>query len=101
MTGEATRKWLLLLGGLLIWAAHFFLLYAFASIFPGSDTARWLTAAATLLGLGANGAIIHAAIARNSGSSDDALESWTWRVALPESILSLAAVFWQGLAALF
>lgn len=96
-----TGKWMLLLGGLVVWAAHFFLLYAFASIFPGSDTARWLTAAATALGLAANGAIIQAAISSNRRPSSDDLERWARQVALPECILSIAAVLWQGLTVLF
>ena len=97
-----TRKWMLLLGGLLIWTAHFFLLYAFASIFPGSATARWLTAGATVLGLAANGAIIGAAILRKQKPpSGDEVENWAWQVALPECLLSFAAVLWQGLTVLF
>lgn len=96
-----TRKWILLLGGLLIWAAHFFLLYAFASIFPGSDTARWLTVAATVLGLGANGVIVRAAVSRHDEHSSDDLEHWARQVAIPECVLSIAAVLWQGLTVLF
>ena len=101
MIRPAARKWMLLLGGLLIWAAPFFLLYAFASIFPGSDTARWLTAAATVFGLLANGAIIWTALSRKGRSSSDGFDNWTWQVALPECILSFAGVLWQGMTVLF
>ena len=95
----APAKWMLLLGGLLIWAAHFFLLYAFASIFPGSDTARWLSAAATLVGLAANGLVLRAAAARKRASADD-LDDWVRQVARAECLLSVTAILWQGLAAL-
>lgn len=92
---------MLLLGGLLVWFLHFFLLYAFASIFPGSDTARWLTAGATLLGLVAIGAIIRAAIPGRKKCPGDEIDHWTWQVVLPGCVLSLAAVLWQGLTVFF
>ena len=101
MSMSAGKDWLLLLGGLLVWAAHFFLLYAFASIFPGSDLARWLTLAATLAGLLANAAIIRTAISTRRALSSDDIRGWTSQVALPEAALSIAAIFWQGLPALF
>ena len=92
---------MLLLGGLLVWALHFFLLYAFASIFPGSDTARWLTAGATALGLVANGAIVRTAMSSRKQSPGDEIDHWTWQVVLPGCVLSFAAVLWQGLTVLF
>ena len=44
--------WRLLLGGMLIWALHFFALYGVGSIWLSSFTARLLAALATLLCLG-------------------------------------------------
>lgn len=94
------RSWLLLLSGLLIWAAHFFLLYAFASIWPGSQTARWLTFAVTAGALAVDGAIMWLAAKALRGDDDDQLGQWMWRFAFAGSLLSSAAVVWQGLPAL-
>ncbi|HEX6217995.1 MAG TPA: hypothetical protein VFZ35_01825 [Sphingomicrobium sp.] len=94
------RSWLQLLGGLLIWAAHFFLLYAFASIWPGSQIARWLTLAVTAGALAADGAIIWLAAKALEGGDDDQLAQWMWRFAFAGALLSSAAVVWQGLPAL-
>ena len=44
------REWTILLGGLVIWAAHFFTLYAISSILPGEDEARFLVLGATEAG---------------------------------------------------
>lgn len=94
------RTWLLLLGGLLIWAAHFFLLYAFASIWPGSQTARWLVLAVTAAALAADGAIIWLAAKVPRSGDDDQLGQWMWRFAFAGALLSSAAVVWQGFPAL-
>ncbi len=70
------RTWAFLLGGLLVWAAHFFLLYAIASLFPGTELASWLSIVATLPALAANAALLwFAAMVRLRGSSD-ALHEW-------------------------
>lgn len=91
-------KWLLLLGGLLVWAAHFFLLYAIASIFPGQSIARTLSITVTGIALVADALIIWHAVAR--GGRDSGLEKWTWQVALAGGLLSFIAVLWQGIPAL-
>ena len=92
------RKWPLLLGGLVIWAAHFFLLYAFASLFPATDLARWLTLAVTGVALAANAVLISSAVAVSRKGDD--LDRWVGRVGFAEALLSLIAVFWQGFPAL-
>ena len=97
----AARKWMLLLGGLVVWAVHFFLLYAFASIFPGSQTARWLAAAATVLGVAANGLIFRAAVTSRKQAVADDLDDWVRQVARLGCLLSVTAILWQGLVALF
>lgn len=92
-------RWLLLLGGLLVWAAHFFSLYAIASIFPGDQIARWLAIIATVLALAGNSAIawrcLGGGIAHAKG-----FEKWVMQLALAGALLSFIAVFWQGLPAL-
>ena len=93
------RKWALLLGGLVVWAAHFFLAYAFASIFPGSDLARWLALAATAAGLAGNAMIVWLALLQRRSS--DELERWEARVGAAGAMLSFVAVAWQGLPAIF
>ena len=93
------RGWLLLFGGLLIWAVHFFLLYGFASSFPGMAVAHWLTLAATGATLAANAAIIYATSPwRTHG---DAVDHWIRTVGFGGASLSSLAVIWQGLSALF
>lgn len=94
------RKWALLLGGLLIWAAHFFLLYAFASIFPGSDTARWLTIAVTLPALAADVTILWLAAVSWVERRPDELDRWILEVGATGAALSLIAVVWQALPAI-
>lgn len=93
-------KWVLLLGGLLVWTAHFFLLYAFASLFPGSATARLLTGVATAAGLAANGLLLWRLAGASLLKESDDLDRWMRDLAATGAILSLVAVAWQGLPAL-
>jgi hypothetical protein len=93
-------KWLLLLGGLLIWAAHFFLLYGFASIFPGNDVARWLTIGATCAAMAANVGIIYLALAAEMAGGADALDRWIRTTGFSGALLSFLAVVWQSFPAL-
>ena len=92
-------KWVLLLGGLTIWAAHFFLLYGFASVFPGTQTARMLTWIATVPALAANAFLLWTAAARTLFAADDELDRWVLNVAAAGALLSLVAVLWQALPA--
>lgn len=94
------RAWLVLLGGLLTWTAHFFALYAIASIFPGTDTARWLALAATAVAAAANGVILWRASAKVKRASAESFELWKWRSGFAGALLSMIAVLWQGLPAL-
>lgn len=94
------RIWVFILGGLTIWAAHFFLLYAFASLYPGQDLARILTLIATIPAVIADAAFIWLAAGRlRSGRGDD-LDVWVARVGGAGAALSLVAVIWQALPAL-
>jgi hypothetical protein len=91
------RAWTILLGGLIVWTAHFFALYAIGSVLPGRDEARWWVLAATLLALAANGLILWKTIGSASG---DPLDGWIVRVGAGGAALSLLAVIWQALPAL-
>jgi len=92
------RAWVLILAGLIVWAAHFFALYGIASVFPGLPVARWLTLAVTVPALAADGAIlVHALRGR---SSDDRLDRWIAGLASLGAALSVVAVLWQGLPGL-
>lgn len=93
------REWALLLGGLVVWAAHFFLVYGFASIFPGMALARWLAIGATIAALAADAAILWLALA--GGRLADELERWQARVGAAGAALSFVAVAWQGFPAIF
>lgn len=92
------RSWALLLGGLLVWTAHFFALYGIASIFPDTGLARILTGVATLIA--AAGALWLLVVAWRAGRSDDDLTRWTGGLTALGAGLALIAVLWQGLPAL-
>lgn len=94
------RKWTLLLGGLTVWAVHFFLLYAFVSIFPGTEIARVLTLVATIPALAANALLLWLVAGKRLIASSDHLDRWVLNVAAAGAILSLVAVLWQALPAL-
>lgn len=85
------RAWLLILGGLIVWAAHFVTIYAIASAFPGQPAARWLILAASAVAIGANLAILR----RTARPRGDPLDVWIFQVAKAAVALSMLAVIWQ------
>lgn len=91
------RSWLLLLGGLLVWAVHFFALYAVGSIFLTTDLARGLTIALTLICL-----LALALIGRRAWLDHvpDTESDWIRVVALWGVAIGGIAILWQGLVAL-
>lgn len=92
------REWTILLGGLVIWAAHFFTLYAIASILPGEDEARFLVLGATLAALALDALVLRMAlISRQKESPGDALMT---KAGIAGALLSLVAISWQGLPAI-
>ncbi len=93
------RAWAYMLGGLLVWTAHFFLLYGAASIFATSDTTRLITAAATLLCL-ALAAWLAIKGWKGQRIEDDRFSRWSHRVASITGAGAFIAVLWQGLPAL-
>ena len=91
------RSWLMLLGGLLVWAVHFFALYAVGSIFLTTDLARGLTIALTFTCL-----LALALIGRRAwlAPAPDAESDWIRIVALWGVAIGGIAILWQGLVAL-
>lgn len=92
------RTWLLALGGLLIWAAHFFTLYALGSVFDTTAPARIGTLAATVGAIAADLWLLR----RTAGKrpTRDRFARWIAGLAAAGAIVSLVAVAWQGLVAL-
>ena len=91
------RGWVFLLGGLIVWAVHFFALYSIASILLTTLLARLLTLGATLSCLGAAALLVRDAL---RFSPADRAEAWMRSVALCGLGVSAIAVFWQALPAL-
>ena len=99
------KAWFLLLGGMLIWLAHFSALYAISSIAVVADAAafseRWAVATATLLAGAGDIGVLALALARSR--AQDAAQSphrFVTRVAALGAFISLLAVLWQGLPAI-
>jgi hypothetical protein len=90
------RAWLVLLGGLIVWAAHFFALYAVASIFPGLAVARYLTLALTLVAAGAAGWLLLWTSRSVRDPLFDPLTSWISKIGAIGSGLALIAILYQG-----
>ena len=86
-----------MLGGLLVWAAHFFTLYVLASVFGSSPAARIGTVAATLVAVAVDVVILRKVWRLGEG---DPFRRWTASLGALGAGLSLVAVLWQGLPAL-
>jgi hypothetical protein len=93
------RKWGLLLGGLLVWTAQFFLLYGIVSIFPGTMLARILAIAVTIAALAACAWIILFAW-KLIHSTHDEVDRWIARTGFAVALISLVSILWQGLPAI-
>lgn len=94
-------RWAVLLGGLLTWAAHFFLLYGFASIFPGKPLASGLTIAATFAALVVDSFILRAGLAMARSANHRSPDRWIGEVGVVGAAISMIAILWQLLPALF
>ena len=92
--------WRTLLGGLILWTAHFFAVYGIASIFPGTRTAVVLVLVATGLALAA-AAWFFVRSARAVRAARDDLQRWSSGLALLGYALAGAAITYQGLPAAF
>lgn len=99
------RGWVLMLGGLLAWTAHFFVTWAAASIFLTSPAARLVTAVATIAALAATWALARASRqglgpAGPGGSGHDRFAGWSAHIALLSALTAGLAILWQVLPAL-
>lgn len=93
-------RWTLLLGGLLVWAVHFFMLYGLASAAPGTQLARTGALLATGACLVAD-AILILYLMRERRTAREAFDRWLHDLGGLAAALSLVAVLWQGLPPLF
>ena len=92
------KSWLILLAGLLAWTAHFFAVYAIASLLPGRAEARWLVVLVTAIALAATSWLLLRAL-RVRRSSEDEIDRWIGRGSLLGCALALVAIVYQGLPA--
>jgi len=92
--------WLLSLGGLLVWTAHFFGLYLIASIWLTTVTAGVVAGAFTMACLAADAWILWHTAPVRQGSDVDVVDRWLLALAFLGAALSAIAVLWQGLPAL-
>lgn len=90
-------SWLIMLGGLWVWALHFFALYAIGEFMDEETRARPWVVALTLVALIADGILI-AVILKQTPA--DTFERWRRSIAATAAALSGLAVLWQGLPAL-
>lgn len=87
------KSWLILLGGLIVWAVHFFGVYAVGEIAPRP----WLVVALTIACAAADIWLI-LTLRRIPASGD--FPAWRRSVGLGGAGLSLIGVVWQSLPAL-
>jgi divalent metal cation (Fe/Co/Zn/Cd) transporter len=95
------KQWLIMLAGLIVWAAHFFGVYLAASIFPGSPVSRWAIAVMTLIAMICVAGLLKQSIKLAQKERGDTLDNWTARVATMTNILALCAVSYQALPIMF
>ncbi len=94
------RAWVLLFGGLLVWAADFFLLYGIASILLTTPAARIASAVVTLAAIAADLWLMWRSWNAYRAPSDE-YEGWLAWMALLMAGISLVSVIWQGFPAIF
>lgn len=85
------RAWLLIIGGLIVWAAHFIAAYAAASVFPGQPAAHLIALAATTIAVGANAAILRFSIKPHGDQTD----AWVRRLSKSVVGISTVAIIFQ------
>lgn len=93
------RPWALLLGGLVVWAVQFFMLYGLASIAPGTQAARIGALIVTAACASADVFLLVFAI-RSAARLPEEFDRWLLKLSIAGTALSLVAVLWQGLPAL-
>ena len=100
-------SWLFLLGGPIIWLAHFSAIYTAASVADvtgraDQPAALWTVAALTAAGLAANGALLvwGAQRPRFLTAMDAELADFWQAAGAGGALISAVAVLWQGLPGL-
>lgn len=90
------RAWALMLGGVLVWTADFFLLYGVASIFPTSPAARTLALAISAAALIIDGWLLwHSS--RVWRATRDPYRRWMAKLGVLVAGTSTIAVLWLAL----
>ncbi len=89
-------NWLLSLGGLLVWTAHFFGLYLIASIWLTTDPARVIGAVFTVACVAADGWLVWRTHPKRLGDGQDGFDRWLLKLAFFGAGFSTLAVLWQG-----
>ena len=92
------KAWLLLLSGLLIWAAHFFGVYVIGSVFPGTSASRWLVVLLTVVCLIAAVAVLALLFTRRRDAGEN-LDRWKISLGMSGSGLAIPAIVFQCLPA--
>ena len=91
--------WRHLLGGMLLWTAHFFAVYGIASLFPGTRLAVLLVIGVTVLALAVAG-YQFAATFRRQRAEEDGLKRWSSKGGAVLYALAGLAILYQGMPAL-
>ena len=94
------RFWRNLLGGPLLWAAHFLAVYGIASVLPGTRVAIVLVLLVTGGALAITSWQFTRTVLAFRGANDD-LQRWSRSLALFGYALAGAAITYQGLPAAF
>jgi hypothetical protein len=91
------RSWLILLGGLLLWAAHFFLAYGLGEFAAQDAAVRIAIVAATLLAVAAELLLLRHCLRQREAD----FAGWQYRIGAVGAAIGGIAILWQGLPALF
>lgn len=89
------RAWLYCLAGLIIWAGHFFALYATGSVFPGTLMARWIVLALTILALVLLILLAHRIRERSREAKSSPTRRWLDSLAGLVAAISMVSVIFQ------
>ena len=95
------RQWLFLLGGLTLWAVHFFALYAIGSIYPGQAKARDMVLLVTLAAFLPGLLLLRAAwLELDGGQETNRPHILLVRASALGTFLALISIAWQALPAI-
>ncbi len=92
------HNWRNLLGGLLLWAAHFFAVYIIGSVFPGERIAAVLVLITTFAILAVTLTLAIKAL-RARSDIDDGIQRWMSDLTLLGYLTGGVAIIYQGLPA--